>query len=53
MLHEMDIDTGVDLDKMLDLARELRGWVGHDTDSALLKAGPCCRLAPLESVRKQ
>jgi hydroxymethylglutaryl-CoA lyase len=45
MLHEMGIETGVDLDRILVLARELREWVGYETDSALLKAGPCCRLA--------
>ena len=53
MLHEMGLDTGIDLEKMFDLAKELRGWVGHDTDSALLKAGPCCRLFPKKSVPKQ
>jgi hydroxymethylglutaryl-CoA lyase len=46
MLHEMGIETGVDLDLMLALARELRKWVGHETDSSLLKAGPCCRITP-------
>jgi len=53
MLHEMGVDTGIDLDKLLDLARELRGWVGHDTDSALLKAGPCCRPIPRDGAAKQ
>ncbi|PKL02227.1 MAG: hydroxymethylglutaryl-CoA lyase, partial [Synergistetes bacterium HGW-Synergistetes-2] len=52
-LHEMGVDTGIDLDKMLGLAGELRGWVEHDTDSALLKAGPCCRPVPRDGVAKQ
>lgn len=53
MLHEMGVDTGIDLEKLLALANELREWVGHDTDSALLKAGPCCRLAPPNTAAKQ
>ena len=41
MLREMGIESGIDLDKMIALARRLQKWVGHDTDSAMLRAGPC------------
>ena len=41
MLREMGIESGIDLDKMIALARRLQQWVGHDTDSAMLRAGPC------------
>ena len=39
MLHEMDIQTGIDLDAVIRLARQLQEWVGHCTDSAILRAG--------------
>jgi hydroxymethylglutaryl-CoA lyase len=39
MLHEMGIDTGVDLLKAMDTARLAAGIVGHDAGSAVLKAG--------------
>ena len=53
MLHEMDVETGVDLDKMIALATRLREWVGHDTESSILRAGPNSRLVALNSARKQ
>ena len=39
MLHEMGIQTGVDLDALLAIARRLREVVGHELDSAILRAG--------------
>ncbi len=45
MCREMGIDTGIDLDKMIDLARYVRDLVGHETDSFVLKAGKCSDLA--------
>ena len=53
MLHEMGVETGVDLDKMIALATRLREWVGHDTESSILRAGPNSRLVALNSARKQ
>ena len=53
MLHEMGVETGVDLDKMIALATRLREWVGHDTESSILSAGPNSRLVALNSARKQ
>lgn len=37
MAHEMGIETGFDLQKVLDVSVTLREWLGHDLDSALLK----------------
>lgn len=37
MAHEMGIETGFDLGKVLDVSVTLRGWLGHELDSALLK----------------
>ena len=39
MLGEMGIETGIDLDKMIALAKQLQSWVGHSTDSSVLRAG--------------
>ncbi|MDL2298116.1 hypothetical protein LJC40_03080 [Synergistaceae bacterium OttesenSCG-928-D05] len=53
MLHEMGIETGVDLEKMIALAKQLQEWVEHPTDSAVLRAGRVSDLMSLESVKKQ
>jgi len=39
MLHEMGIETGIDLDQAIETARLARALVGHETDSRMLKAG--------------
>jgi hydroxymethylglutaryl-CoA lyase len=43
MLHDMGIETGIDLDALLDCARLARDIVGRDLPSALLHAGPRTR----------
>lgn len=40
MLNDMEIDTGVDLDKLLDSARLAQGLVPGELPSKVLKAGP-------------
>ncbi len=37
MAHAMGVETGFDLQKLLDASVILREWLGHDLDSALLK----------------
>ncbi len=39
MLDEMGIETGIDLDQVMALSREVTRMVGHKTDSYLLRAG--------------
>lgn len=39
MLDEMGIETGIDLDKAMEVSREVTKIVGHKTDSYLLRAG--------------
>lgn len=39
MLDEMGIETGIDINKLMEIARSVQCLVGHDTDSYLLKAG--------------
>jgi hydroxymethylglutaryl-CoA lyase len=53
MLHEMKIQTGVDLDKMIALAKKLEQWVGHSADSAVLRAGKVSDLIALNCAKKQ
>lgn len=38
--HEMGIQTGIDLNKLLTAAQEVKSTIGHDGGSFLLKAGP-------------
>jgi hydroxymethylglutaryl-CoA lyase len=40
MLHDMGIDTGIDLDALLDAARLAQDIVGRELPSGVLKAGP-------------
>jgi hydroxymethylglutaryl-CoA lyase len=40
MLHEMGYETGVDLERLLDCAREVRRVLGRPLGSHVLKAGP-------------
>jgi hydroxymethylglutaryl-CoA lyase len=39
MLHEMGIDTGIDLDALIAAARTLPALIGHDVDSFVLRGG--------------
>lgn len=53
MLDEMGIETGIDLRRMIALAKQLQEWVGHSTDSSILKAGTCNDLVPTTAAKKQ
>ncbi|GAA1942295.1 hydroxymethylglutaryl-CoA lyase [Nocardioides hwasunensis] len=47
LLHELGVETGVDLDALLDVAHAASRIVGRELPSRLLKAGPRTRLTPL------
>jgi hydroxymethylglutaryl-CoA lyase len=51
MLHEMGIETGIDLDALIDEARKLQDVVGHEVDSFVVKGGKACDLHPFEEVK--
>jgi hydroxymethylglutaryl-CoA lyase len=54
MLHEMGIETGIDLDGLLAAARSLPKLVGHGLDSFVLKGGKVSdlhQLNPATSAR--
>jgi hydroxymethylglutaryl-CoA lyase len=46
MLHEMGIETGIDLDALLDAARGIQGVLGRSLSSHTLVAGPIDWHAP-------
>lgn len=45
MLHDMGVDTGVDLDALIEVAAQAEKLVGHELPSQVLRAGPRTRLA--------
>jgi hydroxymethylglutaryl-CoA lyase len=46
MCQEMDIPTGLDLQRLIELSRTLPALVGHDTAGQVAKAGRVCDLHP-------
>ena len=49
MLHDMGIDTGIDLDALIEAAELAEELVGRKLPSGVLRAGPRTRLTPLPS----
>ncbi|MDB5860302.1 MAG: hydroxymethylglutaryl-CoA lyase (3-hydroxy-3-methylglutarate-CoA lyase)-like protein, partial [Ramlibacter sp.] len=47
MLQAMGYDTGIDLPRLLDVARQMPGIVGHDVPGQVAKAGPSTQLHPV------
>ncbi|HZG95163.1 MAG TPA: hydroxymethylglutaryl-CoA lyase [Mycobacteriales bacterium] len=50
MVEDMGIDTGIDLDAMVEAAREAERLIGRTLPSQVLRAGPRTRLTPLEGT---
>ncbi|MFB9658673.1 hydroxymethylglutaryl-CoA lyase [Glycomyces mayteni] len=46
MLHDMGVDTGVDLDALISTAELAQEIVGRPLESGVLRAGPRTRLSP-------
>ncbi len=53
MLHEMGIETGVDLDALLAIGRRLREIVGHELDGNVLRAGKSSELVRERVIGQQ
>jgi hydroxymethylglutaryl-CoA lyase len=51
MLHEIGIETGIDLDALIAAARSLPALVGHEIDSFVVKGGKTCDLHAFDEVR--
>ncbi|MGH2316680.1 hydroxymethylglutaryl-CoA lyase [Planococcus sp. SE5232] len=47
MLHSMGIETGLSLEELMAASRTLQQYVGHETPSYVLKAGPYDRKYPV------
>jgi len=47
MLHDMGIDTGIELDVLIEAAQLAEEIVGRELPSGVLRAGPRTRLTPL------
>ena len=51
LLHEMGIETGIDLAALVAAARHVETLVGHPVPGQVMKAGPRLRRHPLDAVR--
>lgn len=51
MCHEMGIETGIDLPRLIALSRGLPALLGHDVPGQVAKAGRNCDLHPLPESR--
>lgn len=52
MLSELGIETGVDLDALVKVAKEMERCLGRTLPGQLMRAGPRTRLHPIDSVRR-
>jgi hydroxymethylglutaryl-CoA lyase len=43
-LSEMGIETGINLEALINVAKEVKHIIGHDGGSYMLQAGPCSQL---------
>ena len=51
LLHECGYDTGIDLDKLILVAKEVEKIVGRQLPGQMMKAGPRLKLMSMASVR--
>lgn len=52
LLHECGYATGIDLDKLAELAREVQAAIGRELPGQYMKAGPRLQLSSLDSIRR-
>ncbi len=52
MLSELGVETGVELDGLIRVAREMEHVLGRPLPGQLMRAGPRTRLHPIQSVRR-
>lgn len=50
MLHEMGIETGIDLSKMIKIAKDVETVMGRELPGQLMKAGPRLHLHSIKDV---
>jgi hydroxymethylglutaryl-CoA lyase len=52
LLNELDIETGIDLSRLIGIARDVEEAVGHGVPGQVMKAGPRLQLAPLDACTR-
>lgn len=52
LLHECGYETGIDLDQLAEVAREVQGVMGRELPGQYMKAGPRLKLSSLDSIRR-
>ncbi|HVL71209.1 MAG TPA: hydroxymethylglutaryl-CoA lyase [Beijerinckiaceae bacterium] len=52
LLHELGIETGLDLDQLVAIARRIEGILGRPLPGQVMKAGPRLRRQSIDSVRR-
>jgi hydroxymethylglutaryl-CoA lyase len=52
LFHELGIETGIDLERLIGIARGVEAAVGHEVPGQVMKAGPRLRLAPLDACAR-
>jgi hydroxymethylglutaryl-CoA lyase len=52
LLHECGFETGIDLDKLIHVARRVEEIVGHGLPGQVMKAGPRLKLRSMHSVKR-
>ena len=50
MLHEMGIETGIDLSSMIDIAHDVQEVMGRELPGQVMKAGPRLQLHSMDEV---
>jgi len=50
LLHEMGIETGIDLAKLCAVARKVEAWIGRTLPGQVMKAGPRLALSTMDEV---
>ncbi len=48
LMHELGIDTGIDLERLVAVAHDLQGVLGRDLPGQVMRAGPRLRLHALD-----
>jgi hydroxymethylglutaryl-CoA lyase len=52
LLHECGYETGIDLDALAEIAREVQAFMGRDLPGQYMKAGPRLKLTSLDGIRR-
>jgi len=52
LLHECGYQTGIDLDRLTGVARQVEAMLGRPLPGQVMRAGPRLRLVPLAGVRR-